>query len=126
MRKTFLFVGLVAVVLVFVGQGCLSSGNQSATSGPAGMFASVNRGDSWEPISLLPKADGVKNISSASVYRLFTDPQDPTALYWASRQNGFFFSYDEGRTWQQPAGDLTGGQILNSCSIFITSLFYMT
>lgn len=115
---------------MLIGQGCLSLGGGSGpqTSGPAGMFASTDKGESWQSISKLPTVEGVKDLSGVSVYRLFTDPDDSAALYWASRGNGFFYTYDEGRVWQQPKGDLAGGFIYgiavdprDRCTLFVTN-----
>jgi photosystem II stability/assembly factor-like uncharacterized protein len=33
------------------------------------------------------------------VYRIFTDPSDPKALYMSTRGQGLFYSYDSGETW---------------------------
>lgn len=107
MRKIFFHFALLLALLILSGQGCLSLvGEQPPTSGPAGMFISTDKGNSWEPISLLPTAAGVRDLSGVSVYRLFSDPGDPRALYWATRNHGFFYSYDDGRSWQQSPGDL--------------------
>ena len=119
----------VLVTFMLVGAGCVTLGGKSQTqSGASGMFVSVNKGETWQSISAMPTATGVKNISDRSVYKLFTDPQDTSALYWATPRNGFVFSYDEGRTWQQPAGDLQNGPIYSiavhpneKCTIFVTN-----
>lgn len=98
------------VFLLLAGQGCISlSGSGSTTTGPAGMWVSGDKGNTWQQISLLPQAGGVRVLSGVSVFRLGTDPQDPKALYWASRDQGFFYSYDDGNTWRQPAPPLNTG-----------------
>lgn len=130
MSRILLTGGLLAVTIFLIGQGCLSlTGEESPrTSGPGGMFLSVNKGDAWQPISVLPTAQGVQDLSGVSVHRLFTDPQDTRALYWASRAHGFFYTYDGGQTWQQPQGDLRGGFIYSlavdprdRCTLFVTN-----
>jgi photosystem II stability/assembly factor-like uncharacterized protein len=131
MRKILLKISLFGLALVLVGAGCVSFGGNKKgpqITGESGMFVSVDKGESWSSISLQPTATGVKNISEVSVYGLFPDPQDPGALYWASRENGFFYTYDEGRTWQQPAGDLQKGHVYsiavhpdNKCTIYVTN-----
>jgi photosystem II stability/assembly factor-like uncharacterized protein len=124
--------GLFSLTLVLMGQGCFSLGgpnnNQPQTFGPGGMFVSTNKGDSWQSISLLPTVEGVTDLSNTSVYRLFTDPQDKSALYWATRSSGFYYSYDQGRTWQQPKGDLATGFVYSvavdprdRCTLFVTN-----
>lgn len=129
MKKSFLLFTVFASAILFMGQGCISVGGGSAgTTGPAGMFASIDKGDSWQQISLLPQADGVKTLSDVSVYRMATDPGDPGAIYWSSRAEGMFFSYSDGKTWQQPAAPLNTGFIYsvavspeNKCLIYATN-----
>jgi len=129
MKKTLLYIGLLSLVFLLTGAGC-TLGAQKGTNltGAAGMFVSVDKGEAWQQISFLPTASGVKNISDRSVYKLFSDPQDSSALYWATRENGFLYSYDEGRAWQEPLGDLKKGYIygiaihpLDKCVIYVTN-----
>lgn len=127
MKSTSRVVTLVAAVLLFGGAGCISFGDAPTTSGPAGMFVSTDKGENWQAISRLATAQGVQDLSGVSVYRIFTDPQDPKALYWASRAHGYFYSYDEGRTWHQPLGDFRTGFVYsiavhpaNRCVLFVT------
>ncbi|MBI5222160.1 MAG: hypothetical protein HY980_01545, partial [Candidatus Magasanikbacteria bacterium] len=95
------------IVMVLLGASCVSfSSNKSGTSGPAGMFVSTDRGESWQQISALPKADKVGSISGVSVSRLYEDPQDSRAMYIATPANGLFYSFDDGKTWRQPEGAL--------------------
>lgn len=111
MKKYLIYLGSLFLLILVTGQSCvsLSSGNQSTTTGPAGMFASNDKGSSWRQVNALPKADGVRNISAVSVYRIFEDPQDNRVMYLATRSNGMFYSYDSGITWQQPEGPLSAG-----------------
>lgn len=131
MKKISLYIGVLAFALLFVGAGCVSFGGAKKSAvpqGSAGMFMSTDKGENWKQISLLPIATGVKNISTVDVFKIFTDPQDPSALYWATRDNGFFYSYNEGQSWNQPAGDLQKGYIYSiavnpedKCSIFVSN-----
>lgn len=103
---------LFALVL-FLGNGCLTLGNSdtATTSGPAGVFVTTDKGKSWKQISAMPTSEGVQTLSGVSVYRFFEDPQDPDAMYWGSRGQGLFFSYDQGVTWQHARGPLSSGFI---------------
>lgn len=111
------------------GAGCISlSGSGSTTTGPAGMFISTNRGDSWSPIVSWPTLEGVKNLSQLSVYRLIEDPSDAKALYWASREGGLIYSYDDGKSWQRASGELSSGFVYSvaihpedKCIIYATN-----
>ncbi|KKW43028.1 MAG: Glycosyl hydrolase, BNR repeat-containing protein [Candidatus Magasanikbacteria bacterium GW2011_GWA2_56_11] len=102
---------LAGIVLVLAGQGCVSldGGNKSSTTGPAGMFLSADKGESWQAISLLPLADGVKSLSAVDVYGVVEDPQDPQSLYWLTRTQGLLYSYDGGRSWRQSVEPFNSG-----------------
>src|SRR3990167_4039680 len=125
--KRFHLSVLFSTSLLLIGQGCITGGSSQST-GPAGMFVTTDKGDGWQSISKMPSLEGVKDLSGVSVYRLFTDPQDAAALYWATRGQGFFYSYDEGRTWQQSKGEVNTGFIYgiavdprNKCVLFVTN-----
>jgi len=131
MKKKFIYsLSFFAALLLLGGAGCLEIGGGGApeTSGPAGMYVSTDRGDSWKQISAIPTLEGVKNATGASVYRIFEDPQDPNAMYWASRESGLFFTYDDGKTWQQPDEVLNRGFVYSvavhpedKCTVFATN-----
>ena len=93
MRQKFIltFAG-ITFVLLLMGASCVSfSSNKTGTSGPAGMFVSADKGESWQQISALPKADKVGSISGVSVSRLYEDPQGSRAMYIATPENGLFY-----------------------------------
>lgn len=132
MGKISRLVGFIAIALLFAGQGCFSLNSGDAegpkTTGPAGVFASVNKGESWKSISLLPTVEGVKKMDTVGAYRIFGDPSDSSALYLASRESGLFYSYDEGRSWQRARSPLDTGFIYgvavhptDKCEIFATN-----
>lgn len=119
---------LLLAGLLFIGQGCVSLSSDQTRSGPAGMFVSVDQGEAWSQISLLPEADGVKDISGSSVYQLIEDPKDPKAMYWASRGEGLYYTYDDGKTWHRTSGPLSSGFVYgvsvnpqDSCIIYGTN-----
>lgn len=111
MRSYLFRISLFVVPVLLMGQGCLSLTNDESTSGPGGVFLSTDQGETWSQASTYPTEEGVQTLSSLSVYRLFEDPQDPDAMYWASRSNGLFFTYDNARTWQRARGTLSKGFI---------------
>jgi hypothetical protein len=94
-----------------MGQGCISLGRGSGTTGAAGMFVSEDAGENWKQISAYPTVEGVRTLAQTDVYQLVGDPNDPEALYWLSRADGLFYSYDSGRSWHSPAGPLARGFI---------------
>lgn len=121
---------MVMSVLIFAGQGCVSlGGSKVTTEGVAGVFVSTDKGENWSHLTALPEADGVKSIASANVYRVLEDPQDPGAMYLTTRDQGMYYTYDEGRTWQRPAEpSLQSGFIYglavhpkDKCTIFATN-----
>lgn len=108
MNKYFSFLFALGA-LVLLGAACIPTEGGFRTSGPAGMFVSLERGDSWKQISTMLAVDGNKSLANVSVYRLIIDPQDPNGLYWASRDNGLFYSFDGGNTWKQSGGAFAQG-----------------
>lgn len=90
---------LAGVTLLFaLGAGCISFG--SSAPGPMGLYRSSDKGDTWQPAQTLLTPQGVKSLSGAKVYRLFTDPTDPNALYLATRGQGLYYSYNKAASWQ--------------------------
>lgn len=120
---------LLLSVLFFVGAGCLTiGGTDTTTSGPAGMFVSTDKGDSWSAISSMPTNQGTINLNDKSVYGLFEDPQDPQGLYWASREGGLFYSFDSGKSWKQSGEPLNVSMVRSvaikpddKCTIYATN-----
>lgn len=113
MNKKIAKIILISFSLVLIGGGCniFGSDERVKTAGPAGMFVTTDKGETWQQISTLLTSDGLKKLSDTSVYRIFEDPQDPDALYWASRGKGLYYSYDKGQSWQQVKGPLSNGFI---------------
>lgn len=117
------------VALMLVGAGCISvSGNKNASAGAAGMYISTDKGDNWTQIAQAPTHEGMKSIAGVSVYRIAHDPQDATAMYLGTRENGLFYTYNDGRSWQQAGAPLASGFIYSiavhpqdKCTIFATN-----
>lgn len=99
-KKIHLLLGLLAA-LVLTGAGCIQF--KSSAQGPMGVFRSGDAGETWQQKSVLLTAQGVKSLVGAKVYKIFTDPGDPKALYMGTRGQGLFYSYDNGDTWQASA-----------------------
>jgi len=128
MKKTVIVLSTLLFSLVLIGAGCVSFSSKSSTAGPAGMFVSGDKGSSWQQISSLLTQEGVKSIAAVSVYRLIEDPQDPQALYLATRAHGMFYTYNGGQTWQRPTGPLANGFVYSlaihpkdKCTIYATN-----
>lgn len=95
-KKIQVLLGMVAV-LVLTGAGCVQFINTA--QGPMGVFRSADAGETWMAKSTLLTAQGVKSLSGAKVYKLYTDPSDPKAIYMGTRGQGLFYSYDNAETW---------------------------
>ncbi len=96
-RKYFL--GLTVLLLVILtGQGCISRGNSA--KGPMGIYTTTNKGDSWQQKATVLTPQGIKSMASLKVYRVFPDPSDPNAIYVTSRQQGVYYTYNRGESWQ--------------------------
>lgn len=130
MLSRFSKLGFMLAAVVLMGAGCFSLTTDTSiqTTGPAGVFVSVDKGESWRQISTMPGVDEPTLLSGVSVFRFADDPQDPSAVYWASRNNGFFYTYDDGNTWQQAPAPLNDGFVYSvavhpadKCTIFATN-----
>jgi photosystem II stability/assembly factor-like uncharacterized protein len=115
MKKiTFQTLGVLGAMLL-LGAGCnpFSFGSDASvqTTGPAGMFVSNDRAETWKSISIFPQAGASKSLEGVSVYKLYPNPQNPNVMYWASRGNGLFYTKDRGQTWQLSPAPLNTGFI---------------
>ncbi len=113
MKKNISVLLSVVAGVLLLGAGCSPFGGNSepTTTGPAGMFVSSDKAETWKQISILPQPGEPKSLSSVSVYKLEIDPHDSNTLYWGSRGNGLFYSYDLGKTWQLSPSPLNTGFI---------------
>ena len=104
-----------ATAMLFVGAGCISVSTDGSSAGSSGsdggVFKTANRGDDWVQKTIIPSASGQpRSFAGANVAFMAQDPQDANALYVGTAENGMFYTYDGGETWQQPAA-LTRGRI---------------
>lgn len=112
MKRSLSSIFLLFVVILLSGQACVAFGSKKNTAlGPAGVWVTTKNGESWTQIVSVPTATGVTQFPQAGVYKLIDDPQDSRALYWASREDGIFYSYDDGKTWARAEAPLNTGLI---------------
>lgn len=130
MQKKIFALSLFVSVILFTGAGCLSlsQGDEPQTTGPGGIFTSLDKGETWKASSLMPTVDGVKNLQGASVYNLTDDPSDPNTFYWASRGNGLFYTTDAAKSWQRAVAPLNTGFVYSvavhpqdHCTVFVST-----
>jgi photosystem II stability/assembly factor-like uncharacterized protein len=126
MHRSILF--LLLATLPLFGAGCISKNSGTETTGPAGVFSSIDKGDTWKQTSAYPSLKGVVQLEGVSVYRMFEDPSDAKALYWATRGEGFFYSYDNGASWQHAKAPLDTGVVYSisvdptdTCTLFVSN-----
>lgn len=128
MHNTLYRLAGVSTVILLLGAGCVQFGGGGASQqlGPAGMYRSSDKGEAWAPIVALPTPQGVKSIAGVNVYRIFQDPSDPNALYLASRNQGLFYTYNNGTSWARV--DVLSGKYIyalavdpqNKCNVFVS------
>ncbi len=110
MRSVSRFI-LSLSALLLVGAGCAGSSNETLTQGPAGVFMSPDKGESWRSVSVLPGVEGNQSLSGVSVFKLVEDPQDSRAMWWGSRGQGVLHSFDGAKSWKLSAAPLNRGFI---------------
>lgn len=99
--------------MLFVGAGCISvsTGGATATGSDGGIFKTANKGDAWAQSVAVPSTDGTKRaIAGVNVATILQDPIDPKAFYIGTTENGLFYSYDSGSSWEQ-APQMTRGRV---------------
>ncbi len=104
MRKSkFLFLLIIPIVLL---SGCSISFQGSDGSGTdGGVFISGNKGNTWQQRVLIPTTSGKPgSIAPLNNYALSMDPSDNKALYFASVDNGLYYTYDQGVSWNYVEG----------------------
>ncbi len=89
--------------LLLTGAGCFGFGGSPSDSGRDGaVFESSDRGVTWSQDAAFPTAKGVGSLSAIDVLSLALDPNDNDALYMGTKENGLFYSLNNGSAWQQP------------------------
>ncbi len=116
--------------LLFMGAGCFSlgGGDTPQTTGPAGVFTSSDKGETWKATSLFPTVEGVKNLQNVSVFKFIDDSTDPRTFYWASRGSGLFYTTDSGKGWERAAAPMNKGFVYSvalhpedHCTVYATN-----
>ncbi len=115
--------------LIMIGAGCISFNSGTASAGAdGGIFKTADKGVNWVQKSAIATTTGEKlSISNANVISIVQDPEDSSALYVGTADNGLFYSYDAGESWLQPV-QLSHGRIpsvsidaKNKCIIYVAA-----
>ncbi|MFH1255576.1 MAG: YCF48-related protein [bacterium] len=130
LKNKFLKIALLLPLVALALSGCsLSLNSDSGSSGisDGGIFKSTNKGGSWAQKVLILTVGAKKSFSGIDIISLAMDPSDNKAVYAGSLENGLFYSYDGGESWQIASnlGKLTVNNIAvdpaDKCVIYATA-----
>lgn len=113
-KRFYLLFGFLAFLLL-AGAGCIQVGGTTAGNTAMGVYMSADGGQTWVAKVAVPTAQGIKSLAGAKVYRIFTDPGDPNAMYMGTRGQGLFYTYNNGESWQAAGG--MDGKFIYSVSV---------
>lgn len=109
LKRSFRAAALPAMALVLFGQGCLGTGNSTATGPNGGIWKTVDRGQVWaNKRALVQSAKVTAGAASLSITDMAFDPQDSSTVYAGTAANGLAYSLDGGDSWQLAKGLNTG------------------
>ena len=125
--KKFKILFLITLLTVIL-SGCTIGFNTGAGAGTVdgGVYKSSKKGTSWEQKVLIQTVGVKRSFAAADVMFLALDPQDNKAIYASGVENGLFYSYDGGESWQIAAGlgkvNVTNVAVdpANKCVIYAT------
>lgn len=100
MKNLKLILPLLALVLVpFLGGCSLSFKSKGGGGHDGGVFVSQNKGETWAQKVSRPTVEGNKNLGYLEVKQLAMDPNDPKAVYLASKDFGLYYTYNIKNGW---------------------------
>lgn len=93
LKQPLLFVALIAAAFLLSACTISTSSNKSAGI-DSSVFVSTDSGNNWRQAVAMASPGEDKNISALDVNLMTLDPQDSTAVYLASFNNGLYFTYN--------------------------------
>lgn len=100
MQKTKKFFLLSLIFFSLILSGCSISLKTSEGGNDGGVYLSGNKGNTWQRRILIPTTSGNPgSIANLNNFTLTMDPSDNKALYFASMDNGLYYTYDQGASW---------------------------
>jgi len=120
---------MMSLLLVLILSGCTIGFNTGTETGTidGGIYRSLNKGTSWEQKTLIQTVGSRRSFSSVDILSLALDPQDNKAIYASGVENGLFYSYDSGESWQIASSlgriNVTNVAVdpVNKCVIYATA-----
>ena len=91
---------ILLLPIILAGAGCFG-GSSGPKTNDGGVFKTVNVGEEWGQIVLVPTAQGIGTLATTNVINMEMDPQDNNFIYIATRKNGMLYSEDAGNSWRQ-------------------------
>jgi len=96
---------MVLPLLVLMVSACsitTTSSTDGSNDSDSSVFLSVDRGDTWRPMTNVPTTSGrPQSIANLNVNVMTMDPQDSLAVYLASFDQGLFYTYNITQGWQE-------------------------
>ncbi len=96
------------LVLTLVGQGCLGGSKPVVVDG--GVFRTTDAAVQWTHLKTFNMGAKLASAANVGTVSAAFDPQDPSALYVGTTENGLMHSLDGGDSWM-PAKGLSVGRI---------------
>ena len=101
--------------------------NKTLYHGGNYIFKSIDRGDTWKVISPNLSVSSIKDKKSFSAAALVESPLEKGVLYVGTDKGAFWFSKNDGVTWEEHSSEIANNYIRSICpSLFKTSRVYIT
>ena len=102
---------IISLSILLLGAGCLGGGSSSSGS-DGGVFKTVDAGQEWGQVIVVPTAAGIGTLATTNVLNMEMDPQDNDYLYIGTRDSGMLYSEDAGASWRQPRTSALGDGLI--------------
>lgn len=118
--------------MILILSGCTigfkpGSGSDSGTGvTDGGIYKSIDKGTIWNQKVSIQTVGAKRSFATIDMIALAADPEDNKAIYASGIENGLFYSYDGGESWQIAVGlgkvNVTNVAVdpINKCVIYAT------
>lgn len=105
--KKILKLIFLSLILILITGCSISFKGLGENENHLGVYKTVNQGAEWTQSVALKNTKGLKlDFGTANITALEIDPSDYRTIYAGTKNNGLFYSYDQGASWQRVS--LTG------------------